>query len=86
MISALRPDLVENATISNNDIEIRKASMQDIPALLSLINGYAAKGIMLPRTEFELSENMRGFMVAYDANVLAGCGARFASSAMGAKV
>jgi len=30
---------------------------------------------MLPRTEFELSENMRDFSVAYDGNRLAGCGA-----------
>ena len=49
--------------------------MQDIAPLLELINGYAAKGIMLPRTEFELSENMRDFTVAYDGNKLAGCGA-----------
>jgi len=75
MISALTPETVERATTSNKNIEVRKASMQDIPALLDLINGYAAKGIMLPRTEFELSENMRDFMVAYDGNRLAGCGA-----------
>src|SRR5450432_2071524 len=76
MISALRPDLmVDHATVSNRDIEIRKASMEDIPALLALINGYAAKGIMLPRTEFEMSENMRDFSVAYDGSRLAGCGA-----------
>ena len=84
MISALRPDQVEHATVSNKDIEIRKASMDDIPALLGLINGYAAKGIMLPRTEFEMSENMRDFMVAYDGKVLAGCGAlHFYSPTMG---
>jgi amino-acid N-acetyltransferase len=85
MISALRPDLmVDHATVSNKDVEIRKASMQDIPALLDLINGYAAKGIMLSRTEFELSENMRDFMVAYDGNTLAGCGAmHFYSPTMG---
>jgi amino-acid N-acetyltransferase len=85
MISALRPDLmVEHATVSNKDIEVRKASMQDIPALLDLINGYAAKGVMLSRTEFELSENMRDFMVAYDGNTLAGCGAmHFYSPTMG---
>ena len=75
MISALTPELVENQTASNKGIEVRKASMNDIPALLELINGYAAKGIMLPRTEFEMSENMRDFMVAYDGAKLAGCGA-----------
>jgi amino-acid N-acetyltransferase len=85
MISALRPGMtVEHATVSNKDIEIRKASMQDIPALLDLINGYAARGIMLPRTEFEMSENMRDFMVAYDGRTLAGCGAmHFYSPQMG---
>jgi amino-acid N-acetyltransferase len=85
MISALRPDLmVDHATVSNRDIEVRKASMEDIPALLGLINGYAAKGVMLPRTEFEMSENMRDFMVAYEGKVLAGCGAlHFYSPTMG---
>jgi len=75
MISALTADAVMNPTSSNRNIEVRKASMQDIPPLLELINGYAARGIMLPRTEFELSENMRDFSVAYDGNRLAGCGA-----------
>ncbi len=75
MISALTAELVQNQTASSRGIEVRKASMQDIPALLDLINGYAAKGIMLPRTEFEMSENMRDFMVAYAGGQLAGCGA-----------
>ena len=75
MISALTHDSVSYQTVSNKNIEVRKASMQDIAPLLELINGYAAKGIMLARTEFELSENMRDFMVAYDGNRLAGCGA-----------
>ena len=84
MISALTHDAVQYATTSNKNIEVRKASMQDIPALLDLINGYAARGIMLPRTEFELSENMRDFTVAYDGNQLAGCGAlHFYSPAIG---
>lgn len=56
-------------------LTIRKASMPDIHALLKLINGYAAKGIMLPRTEFEMSENIRDFMLAYSAGELVGCGA-----------
>jgi amino-acid N-acetyltransferase len=75
MISALTAEQVENQTASSRGIDVRKASMQDIPALLDLINGYAAKGIMLPRTEFEMSENMRDFMVAYAGNQLVGCGA-----------
>jgi amino-acid N-acetyltransferase len=54
---------------------VRKATLRDIPALLQLINGYAAQGIMLPRTEFELSENIRDFTVIYDGPQLLGCGA-----------
>jgi amino-acid N-acetyltransferase len=56
-------------------LEIRKASLTDIGALLGLINAYAVKGIMLPRTEFEMAENIRDFLVAFDAERLLGCGA-----------
>lgn len=56
-------------------LQTRKAGMRDIPNILALINAYAAKGIMLPRTEFEMSENIRDFSVAYNGDVLAGCGA-----------
>src|SRR3974390_3235083 len=84
MISALTADMVEYQAASSRGLEVRKASMQDIPALLELINGYAAKGIMLARTEFELSENMRDFMVAYAGSQLVGCGAlHFYSPIMG---
>jgi amino-acid N-acetyltransferase len=49
--------------------------MGDIAQLLRLINGYAARGIMLPRTEFEISENLRDFSVIHGADRLAGCAA-----------
>src|SRR3954451_1006132 len=61
--------------MTDTTVQVRKAGMRDIPAILGLINSYAAKGIMLPRTEFEMSENIRDFSVAYDGEVLAGCGA-----------
>jgi amino-acid N-acetyltransferase len=56
-------------------MEIRRASLTDIPLMLELINDYAAKGIMLPRTEFEMAENIRDFVVAFDHGRLVGCGA-----------
>lgn len=56
-------------------LSVKKATMRDIPKILSLINSYAAKGVMLPRTEFEMSESIRDFSVAYDGDTLAGCGA-----------
>ena len=49
--------------------------MSDIPAILALINGYAANEIMLSRTEFELSEFIRDFTVIYDGESLFGCAA-----------
>jgi amino-acid N-acetyltransferase len=56
-------------------VAVRKAAIRDIHAILELINAYAAQGIMLPRTEFEMSENIRDFAVAYDGDTLLGCGA-----------
>lgn len=56
-------------------VAVRKAAMRDIPNILSLINSYAAAGIMLPRTEFEMSENIRDFSVAYEGTHLLGCAA-----------
>ena len=56
-------------------VTTRKASMKDIHSLLTLINGYASKGVMLPRTEFEMSENIRDFTLAFQGDQLVGCGA-----------
>lgn len=56
-------------------VVIRKALLPDIPGLLGLINRYASQGIMLPRTEFEMAENIRDFTVAVADERLAGCGA-----------
>jgi GNAT superfamily N-acetyltransferase len=54
---------------------VRKAVMRDIAPILHLINGYAARGIMLPRTEFEMSEAIRDFTVITLDGQLLGCGA-----------
>ena len=54
---------------------IRPAQLSDIPALLRLINDYAAKAVMLPRTELEMCESLRDFVVADDGSKIVGCGA-----------
>lgn len=65
-------------------LTVRKAAMSDIHALLQLINGYAGQGVMLPRTEFEMSENIRDFVLAFSGTELVGCGAlHFYSPATG---
>ena len=62
-------------TYHEGDLFVRKASMRETNAILTLINSYAAKGIMLPRTEFEMSENIRDFTVVESGGQIVGCGA-----------
>jgi amino-acid N-acetyltransferase len=75
VISAIRSDALVETSHAQILVEVRKARMSDIAPLLELINGYAARGVMLPRTEFELSESMRDFVVAESDGRLLGCGA-----------
>jgi len=62
-------------TLAGLSLVVRKAGMRDIHPVLRLINAYASKGVMLPRTEFDMSENIRDFSVVYAGDRLAGCGA-----------
>ncbi|HUO31552.1 MAG TPA: N-acetyltransferase [Bryobacteraceae bacterium] len=75
MISALTEDAVVEMVVPHLDLTVRKAGMHDIASILDLINGYAAKGIMLPRTELEVSEDIRDFSVILSGDRLVGCGA-----------
>ena len=60
---------------SMSKTSLRPAKLPDIPELLQVINAYAVQGIMLPRTEFELAENIRDFVVAVEDSQIVGCGA-----------
>jgi amino-acid N-acetyltransferase len=75
MRNVLQLDISEQVADNQLPLTVRKASMSDIHPLLDLINGYAAKGIMLPRTEFEMSENIRDFTLVFSGERLVGCGA-----------
>jgi amino-acid N-acetyltransferase len=75
MINRLTEDSIALSHFVDPGIMVHKARMSDIPLLLGLINGYAADGTMLPRTEFEISENLRDFTVAFSGDRLIGCGA-----------
>src|SRR3954452_6671924 len=75
MISAVQADAFADSRFSSSRLVVRKAVMSDIAPILQLINGYAAKGIMLARTEFELSEAIRDFTVVTLEGELLGCGA-----------
>ncbi len=75
MISSVREDAFVEAATPAARLSVRKARMHDIRPILDLINGYAAKGVMLPRTEFEMSEAIRDFTVVMQGDQLLGCGA-----------
>jgi amino-acid N-acetyltransferase len=75
MISALQADAFVEPKRLVHGLTVRKAAMRDIQPILDLINGYAARGIMLPRTEFEMSEAIRDFSVVCSGTQLLGCGA-----------
>lgn len=75
MISGLYADAFVETPGVRPRLHVAKAGMGDIPHILDLINSYAAKGIMLPRTEFEMSEAIRDFVVVKADGDLLGCGA-----------
>lgn len=75
MISGVHADAFVETPHAAGALTVRKAVMHDIAPILDLINGYAAKGIMLPRTEFEMSEAIRDFTVVLRGEELLGCGA-----------
>jgi amino-acid N-acetyltransferase len=57
---------------------IRKARMTDVGGMFRIINYYAERQLMLPKTQLQLYENLRDYSVAADAaaaDTLAGCGA-----------
>lgn len=52
---------------------IRKAKIQDIQQIHKLINIFAQKDLMLPRSLNELYENLRDFWVATENDKVVGC-------------
>jgi len=56
------------------DVVCRKARIDDVDRLYEIIQGYAEKGIMLPRSKQVLAEQIDTFVVAEREGVLVGCG------------
>ena len=57
----------------HTDIIIRKAAIKDIKEIQKIINSFAAKDLMLPRSLNELYENLRDFLVAENRRQIIGC-------------
>jgi amino-acid N-acetyltransferase len=54
---------------------IRKAKIEDIKEIQKLINSFAKRDLMLPRSLNELYENLRDFWVADEKGKVVGCAA-----------
>ena len=50
-------------------ITIQKAHIRDVKEIIELVNGFAAKNLMLPRGPQYVYENIRDFVIASDRNV-----------------
>jgi amino-acid N-acetyltransferase len=54
-------------------VTMRKALIDDVPAMQRLINSYASAGLMLPRSLHSLYEHLRDYTVALEGDELVGC-------------
>ena len=57
------------------EVRLRKAIEADVAPLLALINGYAARDLLLRRTEDSLRSCLDDFWVAEEDGEIVGCGA-----------
>jgi amino-acid N-acetyltransferase len=56
-------------------VSTRNATLPDVGPVHAIIQPYAEKGTLLPRTKAELCENIRDFVVAEHQGRIIGCGA-----------
>lgn len=67
---------IRSLAARRTDVNIRAARRSDADAIVQLVNGYAAEGIMLPRTLDSVANSIDDFVVAVDhRGKLLGCGA-----------
>ncbi|NUQ69963.1 MAG: N-acetyltransferase [Chthonomonadales bacterium] len=53
----------------------RKAATADVPGIQRIVSGFAAQGLMLPRSLSQLYESVRDFFVIEEAGEIVGCAA-----------
>ncbi len=54
---------------------IRKAKIKDVPDIVKLVNVYAQRDEMLPRSKTQVYQSLRDFVVIVDDETVIGCGA-----------
>ena len=60
---------------ANGTVQVRRARIGDIPRLYEIINYYAARGDMLPKTMDQLYNRVRTFVIAEAEDEVVGCAA-----------
>ena len=58
-----------------SQVSIRAATVKDVRRMAAIINGFAAQGIMLPRSHFQFYQHIQQFVVAEVGSEVIGCGA-----------
>jgi len=58
-----------------DSVIIRPALVGDVPAMAEIINGFAARQLMLPRSQFQFYQHVRDFSVLEHQGEIIGCGA-----------
>ena len=56
-------------------LRVRRAVPADVAAMVELLDGYAAQGLVLPRSADQVARHFREFVVAEDARGIVGCSA-----------
>jgi amino-acid N-acetyltransferase len=56
-------------------VQVRKATVRDVPTMASIINHWASQGIMLAKSHHQLYQYIRDFVVATHGDAVIGCGA-----------
>jgi amino-acid N-acetyltransferase len=62
-------------TTAAQTMEVRPAAVSDARVIHELVNGFARRGEMLPRTISEIYEGLRDFSVVRDGGEVIACGA-----------
>jgi len=61
--------------VAEENINLRKAKIGDVPQIHTLVNSFAARGEMLGRSRSELYEGLRDFFVVEQDGSVVGCSA-----------
>lgn len=60
--------------IKDRGVEVRRARIADVPATVALVERFAGRGEILPRSIGDMYQTVREWMVAEQAGEIVGCG------------